>query len=157
MFYGNQFQFAGVIVRRVAYERFGGFDDDYIYVSDWDIWVRLISEAGGVISSQALASYRSHGGSATTAFSRNAENVREVARMESRFAGYSEFDRKRFRRFVANWARAQADRFRAVGDEKSYQKNIAFWQEVASPAQRIEQATRSLMKGARKVVYRCFE
>lgn len=62
----NGLRTPGVVVRRSFYEQHGGFLASLPHTADWEMWVRAISEGGGIIVNAPLASYRSHAGSDTS-------------------------------------------------------------------------------------------
>ena len=58
-------QFAGVVVRRDAYERTGGFCTRFGHVADRDMWFRVASLGAVWCSSRPYGLYRVHGGADT--------------------------------------------------------------------------------------------
>ena len=55
--YNNLFRTPAVVMRRTSVERSGGFRN-FGHVSDWDMWVRLVSAEGCCFTNQPLAYYR---------------------------------------------------------------------------------------------------
>jgi hypothetical protein len=72
-------QTAAIIVRREAYETIGGFDDEFAYVLDWDLWKRLAVRYPLWYEPQPLACYRMHRTSQTARLRRTGRNVAELA------------------------------------------------------------------------------
>lgn len=72
------FQTPGVVVRRDAYERLGGFDEGYDYVCDWDMWVRIAAAGPVWWEPRPLACFRRHEGSTSMAGWRSGAFLREV-------------------------------------------------------------------------------
>jgi GT2 family glycosyltransferase len=70
-------QFAGVAVRREAYEQVGGFCTRFGHAADWDMWFR-VSMAGPVaVVNRPYAQYRVHSGSDTNRLTRTGTNIAE--------------------------------------------------------------------------------
>jgi len=70
-------QFAGIVVRRDAYEQAGGFCTQFSHVADWDMWFR-IGRLGPVIGThEPYGAYRVHSGSDTSRLMISATNIRE--------------------------------------------------------------------------------
>ncbi len=73
----NRVRAPGIVVRRAAYERVGGYRTDLPHAADWEMWTRLAAHGPIVFVDQVLASYRRHAGSDTSARVRTGENIRE--------------------------------------------------------------------------------
>jgi hypothetical protein len=72
-------QSAAIVVRREAYEAIGGFDDDFDYVLDWDLWKRLAVRYPLWYEPRPLACYRMHRTSQTARLRRTGQNIAEIA------------------------------------------------------------------------------
>jgi len=73
----NRVRAPGIVVRRSAYERVGGFRADLPHAADWDMWTRLAAHGPIVFVDEVLARYRRHAASDTSTRVRTGENVRE--------------------------------------------------------------------------------
>jgi glycosyltransferase involved in cell wall biosynthesis len=73
----NRVRTPGIVVRRAAYERLGGYRADLPHAADWDMWTRLAAHGPIVFVDQVLAVYRRHDASDTSARVRSGANVRE--------------------------------------------------------------------------------
>ncbi len=73
----NRVRAPGIVVRRTAYERVGGYRTDLPHAADWEMWTRLAAHGPVVFVDQVLARYRRHGGSDTSTRVRTGANVRE--------------------------------------------------------------------------------
>lgn len=71
------FQFAGVAVRRAAYERLGGFCTVFGHVADWDMWFRVGLSAPVVCTSRPYGCFRIHGASDTNQQKRTGMDIHE--------------------------------------------------------------------------------
>ncbi len=78
--YGNDFYCPGVVVRRAAYERLGGFSPRLRYVPDWEMWLRILASGSGVYVNESLVCYRETPGNVTNKFSQSADDLRELER-----------------------------------------------------------------------------
>lgn len=73
----NRVRAPGVVVRRAAYERVGGYRTDLPHAADWEMWTRLAAHGPIVFVDQVLACYRRHPGSDTSARAQTGANIRE--------------------------------------------------------------------------------
>lgn len=71
------FQFAGVAVRRDAYERLGGFCTVFGHVADWDMWFRLGLAAPVACTTRPYGCFRIHGASDTNQQKRSGMDIHE--------------------------------------------------------------------------------
>jgi glycosyltransferase involved in cell wall biosynthesis len=94
--YSNPIRPPGVIIRKTVYDAIGKFDESLIHCADWDMWVRAISNFGGLYISQNLASYRIFPGNDTSKLTLSGENIRDYQRLFFKFkkAGYPIDDEK---------------------------------------------------------------
>lgn len=73
----NRVRAPGIVVRRSAYERFGGYRTDLPHAADWEMWTRLAGHGPMVFVDEVLACYRKHDASDTSARVRTGVNIRE--------------------------------------------------------------------------------
>jgi GT2 family glycosyltransferase len=71
-------QFAGVVVRRDAYEAVGGFCNLFSHVADWDMWFRLGQHGAVASTTRPYSAYRVHQSSDTSRLTVSATNIREI-------------------------------------------------------------------------------
>ena len=76
----NRVRAPGIVVRRSAYERAGGYRTDLPHAADWEMWTRLAALGPVVFVDEVLAAYRRHAASDTSGRVRTGENVRERVR-----------------------------------------------------------------------------
>jgi hypothetical protein len=72
-------QTAAIVVRRSTYEAVGGYDDDFAYVLDWDLWKRIAVRFPLWYEPRPLACYRMHRTSQTAKLRRTGRNIAEIA------------------------------------------------------------------------------
>lgn len=77
---GPAIQFAGVVLRRIFFEQHGGFRCSLVHCADWEMWVRAITQGGGVVSPEVLACYRMFEGNDTNRLVQSGENLRDILR-----------------------------------------------------------------------------
>jgi glycosyltransferase involved in cell wall biosynthesis len=77
---GQRMHFAGLLVRREAYEELGGFRSLFEHCPDWDMWNRLVLTHRVFYDPAILACNRLHTRSSTSQMIRTGENVREERR-----------------------------------------------------------------------------
>jgi GT2 family glycosyltransferase len=73
----NRIRPPGIVVRRAAYERVGGFRTDLPHAADWEMWTRLAAHGPIMFVDQVLACYRRHDTSDSSARVRTGANIRE--------------------------------------------------------------------------------
>lgn len=71
----------GIVVRRRAYEEFGGFRAEFGHAADWEMWLRLAAQVEFVFNPTPLACYRIHSCSDTAAKRRLGHDIRDAARV----------------------------------------------------------------------------
>jgi glycosyltransferase involved in cell wall biosynthesis len=73
----NRVRAPGIVVRRAAYERVGGYRNDLPHAADWDMWTRLAAHGTIVFVDEVLAVYRRHDAADSWPRIRTGANVRE--------------------------------------------------------------------------------
>jgi GT2 family glycosyltransferase len=73
----NRVRAPGIVVRRSAYERVGGYRTDLPHTADWEMWTRLAAHGPIMFVDEVLACYRRHDSSDSSARVRTGTNVRE--------------------------------------------------------------------------------
>lgn len=73
----NRVRAPGIVVRRAAYERVGGYRTDLPHAADWEMWARLAAHGPVVFVDQVLACYRRHDTSDTSTRVSTGANIRE--------------------------------------------------------------------------------
>ncbi len=81
---GNFFYTPSVVVRRSMLQEVGGFDDRFLTVEDWDLWIRLAEKYSVVAVEKPVAIYRQANPSSGQASSRAEEMSRVALRMQER-------------------------------------------------------------------------
>ena len=150
LFYHSPIWCPGVVVRSSFYQQHGRFRTDLTFTLDMELWVRSISNCGGVISPQILACYRNSSANATSRLIRSAEALRDELRMNRIFGQmFHKFNLERANRNVCRYSIARADSYARIGDHYAASANLRFWKEHAPFTLRME---RFLRKVARAVV-----
>jgi glycosyltransferase involved in cell wall biosynthesis len=128
-FYGTPLQCPGIAVRRAFYEAHGGFRSDLAFVLDCEMWARVISAAGGLVTSEVLACYRMFHENESGRLSRSGKCLQDIERLNQLFAErYSGFDLTQANRRACDFAMEQLQRFKQNGDHDAARANLAFWQ-----------------------------
>lgn len=138
--YGNEFYTPGVVVRRSCYERLGGFSPALLFVTDWEMWLRILAQGKGVYVNEPLACYREAAGNATSRLSRTGEDVRDLIRfgevLARRIPG---FDRRLWREYLKNHAAWAVKNWTAAGDDQARRVNYAYWRQFATPGEKLDE------------------
>ena len=79
-------QCSAILVRRDVYETIGGFDPDFSYVPDWDMWRRIAARYPIWYHPEPLASYRMHARSETARQQTDGRHLVEIFRSIERSA-----------------------------------------------------------------------
>ena len=109
----QQIQFAAIAVRRVVYERLGGFLPRLHYTADWEMWARIAFQFSFWFEPSILACYRVHSNSATSRMRFDAADVREVRELIEITTAYHSPARGRLLARKARFLYAQAAVFHA--------------------------------------------
>ena len=157
LLYANSLLTPAVVVRRQFYETHGGFLPELVHVADWEMWIRAISQGGGLWLNELLAAYRFFPGNDTGRLARTAQNLQDYLRLGDILAGhFEEFDATRFRAMVAQKALQQELLFRSKGDFEAARFNGDLWCQLARTSDRSLFAWRSKLKLLRRQLSRDF-
>lgn len=139
--YGNDFYCPGVVVRRAAFERCGGFSPALDYAPDWEMWLRVLAGSSGVYVNEPLVCYREMPGNVTNRFSKTAADLAELVRfgelVRRRVPGFVPVRWRGFLKQHAVWAMANWER---AGDAAAYEANRAYWRKFASTGEKLDVA-----------------
>jgi glycosyltransferase involved in cell wall biosynthesis len=136
--YQTPIQCAAVTVRRTVYEALGGFRLDMGYVTDCEMWARVTSSHGAIVSPKVLASYRMGDETDTHRLLRSAQGVNDICRLNELFAQrYPSFCMDRGRARVSAMAWAQYLKFKWRGDDAAAAANYETWAQLTPIGQRV--------------------
>jgi hypothetical protein len=139
-FYETPIQCAAVTVRRTSYEDLGGFRLDMGYVTDCEMWARVVSAHGAIVSPKICAFYRVSNGTETHRALRTTEAIRDICRLNDLFAQrYPTFSVQRGRSRVSKMAWEQYLKFRRLEDDVAATINYEMWVQLTSASQRLAQ------------------
>jgi glycosyltransferase involved in cell wall biosynthesis len=131
-FYETPLLCPGVVVKRSFYEAHGGFRSDLSFVLDCEMWARVVSTAGGLVTSEILSCYRKSDTSETGRLNRTAESLYDLDRLNQIFANrYPAFNRKMGAWRTLNLALIQAERYSKLGDSEAVKANLDYWRKNA--------------------------
>ena len=102
-----------IAVRRLVYERVGGFLPQLRFTPDWEMWQRIASQFSFWFEPSILACYRVHSDSATSRMRLDAADVREVGEVIDLTAAYHSPARGRMLARKARWWYANVALFTA--------------------------------------------
>jgi glycosyltransferase involved in cell wall biosynthesis len=83
--YSNPIRTPSVVVKKSAYLKFGNFDESLNHCADWDMWVRIIFNAGGFMLSNRLCVYREHNNNDSTKRELTSEIIDDYKKTYSKF------------------------------------------------------------------------
>ncbi len=130
--YDNQLQCPGVVISTGAYRKYGNFRTDLTYTLDWEMWTRIIGQAGGVVSPKVLSCYRTASNNMTSRLSKNAETLRDRARINRIFAErFKEFDAKAANERLCDVAFNHAHYFKLSGEHEAAEAYLKYWRRNA--------------------------
>ena len=137
-FYETPIQCAGVTVRRTSYEDLGGFRLDMGFVTDCEMWARVVGAHGGIVSPKVCAFYRMGDTSETHRVLRTTEAIRDISRLNALFAQrYPTFCVERGRARVSRMAWEQYLKFSGLGDNVAAATNYEMWVQLTPLRQRL--------------------
>ena len=135
-YYDCPLEFAGITVRRAAYEALGGFRPALPHTADRDVWARIVAGQGAIVSSEVMGFYRLFASNHTSQMVRTAGNIRDMCRLHTIFAEcYPEFSAARAKSLAAELAWNQYRQFDLSGDKVAAGENWRMWREL-TPALR---------------------
>jgi glycosyltransferase involved in cell wall biosynthesis len=115
---------SAVVVRRKVYTQLGGYREDIANGQDWEMWSRVIHACGIIMTPEILACYRQHADSITGRTKREAQNIREFAKVRPGYPLRQMF------RGLGGMAMGQARDFRTLGDHEAVTHNLKAWAEI---------------------------
>lgn len=122
---------SSVVVRREAYAQLGGYREDIANGQDWEMWSRVIHTRGVIMTPEILAAYRQHADSITGRTKRDAQNIREFAKLYRHFAEVRPgYPLQQMFRGLSGMAFSQARDFQNIGDHEAATHNMKAWAEV---------------------------
>jgi glycosyltransferase involved in cell wall biosynthesis len=134
----NPIKTPGCVVRRSFYEMHGGFKPAFVHVADWEMWVRVVSEGGGIFINSPLAEYRIFPENDTGRLARTAGNLRDMIQLGREWErSRASFNSREFLNEVSNQAKKQAEHFLMAGDREAAAANWAVFRETSSFKQRV--------------------
>lgn len=132
LLYDNQLQCPGIVVSKEAYDKYGNFRLDLTYTLDWEMWTRIVSEAGGVVSEKVLSCYRTTTHNMTNRLAKSAETLTDRARINRIFAErYKEFDTETANERVCEVALQNAQTFKMSHDHQAADAYMKYWRQNA--------------------------
>lgn len=153
--YGNEYYTPGVVVRRAAYERVGGFSPVLRFVPDWEMWVRILASGKAVYVNEPLACYREAAGNATNRLSRSADDLRELVGFGRLLAKrLAWFDEQLWREYLKGHAAWAVRNWSGAGDQAARAANYAYWRRWASAGERLDQRLVQLRALSKQVRWR---
>ena len=120
----------GVVVRRVLYERCGGFMPELLGSGDWEMWVRAVHRGGGIVHRQPLASWRRSAGHESGRLARSGEYIRDYLRLSEHLSPYPGFSPSALHDLAASEALRLYYRFATEGDVAAAQANWEAYKQV---------------------------
>jgi len=148
-------QFAGITVRRSAYEALGGFRVELVHTADREMWTRVVASFGGTVLPDVLANYRRFARNDTSRLLRMGENVLDLARLFDLYAKrYPEFPVERAQKGLYWLAWSQHIRFKTLGDPAAAEANYRVWCQLVPVRQqvlwKVGRLAKSIGRSARK-------
>lgn len=125
---GPVIHFVTSVFRRSFFQQYGGFNPDLIHAADWEMWVRIVTEGGIVMTPEVLGNYRVFANNDTGRLMRSAENLVDRQRCIKLLAArYSFFEVERAYLSTLTMCEKQENRFKEIGDMVSVRNNREFW------------------------------
>jgi glycosyltransferase involved in cell wall biosynthesis len=147
-FYNTPLQCPAVAVKRSFYEEHGGFRSDLSFTLDVEMWTRVLSRSGGLVTPEVLACYRESAANETRRLFRTGESVCDMERLNRLYAGRFEgFNYKKGRNRVCHIALILADRFTKAGDVQAANANLNYWRRNAPPLLRLRRFAAESARG----------
>jgi glycosyltransferase involved in cell wall biosynthesis len=130
-FYETPIQCPGVTIRRRSYRELGGFRADLQYVLDCEMWARVASNHGAIVSSNIEAFYRLSDENESSRLSETAESILDVCRLNEIFKRkYTEFSVEIGRARASRMAWEQYKKYTSLGNDIAAAANWSVWVQV---------------------------
>lgn len=101
LYYYCSVQCPSVVVKRCAYEALGGFRNDLKYTLDVEMWLRIISEMGGIVLHDILSRYRECKGNESSRLWHGTAALADEMHVGNILAGmYADYDLSQARRIM---------------------------------------------------------
>jgi glycosyltransferase involved in cell wall biosynthesis len=127
-FYHTPIQCPAVVVKKQFYKTHGGFLPKFTFTLDVEMWTRVISMEGGLVTPEILTCYRISSQSETGRLAQTGENLRDLIRLNDFFAArYPSFNSEKALRQVCDLAVKQAEIFKRNGNDQAAKANLYFW------------------------------
>ena len=125
LFFENNLYTPAIVVRRTAYEKFGGFNEMLSHTADWEMWVRIIALGNGILIDEVLTTYRFTPVNDTSRLIRTGANLTECLITADCFAKLSnEFQRNRFQGALVQRTKNQIRNLIRNRDAEAFLNNI---------------------------------
>ena len=100
MLYRNPLLTPAVVVKKSAYEQLGGFDIQFKFVGDWEMWARVTYNLGAFCIPDVLAEYRVHSQSTTSNLHATGADMLDFEKIFTKFSqlGYPINEEKKRKR-----------------------------------------------------------
>lgn len=153
-------QCSAILVRRDVYETLGGFDPDYRFALDWDMWKRIAAAHPIWFHPEALAAYRLHPGSESARQQPTGSHLVEIFRSIERSAALLPAAvapavvrqaRVHYAAFALESALAV---WRSTGEWSAARRQVAIASAACSPAMLVAALATVAIRGAARLVRR---
>lgn len=134
----NPVQCPGVVVRRNAYEVLGGFKDDWNYVTDLEMWIRVVHAFGVRFSEEIFSYYRISNGNGTHSLMLSGRNLSDMLSF-CKWASlqYESLNDVAWLDIVLLTAKRQELFMHSIGQMDAASVARKFWFDNASPREKI--------------------
>jgi len=123
--YNCPFNTPAMVVKRMFYERHGGFLPHLVHSADWEMWHRAIMYGGAIMSNKALTNYRYFASNDTSRLMKTGENLMDFIRFGQTIRNrVTNFNPELFMNRIKDLAYQQANRFTNLNDHISASNNI---------------------------------
>lgn len=131
LFYENPIRTPSIVVKREVYEKIGGFIPSLIHTSDWEMWNRAISSTKGLFLNKPLVCYRYFPSNDTGRLASTGDNLVDYIRLGNILkTKYQDFSFIKFYQNVVHLALNQAEMFKKLGNNDSYQTNYEIYKKL---------------------------
>jgi glycosyltransferase involved in cell wall biosynthesis len=145
--YSTPIRASSIVVRREAYEKYGGFRRELVLLADCEMWFRVIGKGRGVVHPEVLCNHRESARTETSRLKRSGEAALDIERLNVLLASkYPIFDLKRGARRVYETAYVDAKQFEKEGDITAAEVNWRIWRDRVSFKRQVLKSLRNCMQ-----------
>jgi glycosyltransferase involved in cell wall biosynthesis len=125
LYYSNKILTPSIVLRKATYIEAGVFDERFVHVADWDMWIRAIKKCGVLAINKPLVFYRFFPENDTSKLIRSGENISDIYKFALKMQENNlDFNFIKFCIQLSNLAENQIKSLKDINDKKAVVLNL---------------------------------